>query len=45
MPTQAELTVPDPRAQHAHDSPLRAKGRRFPDPAIRVRYQARVGIG
>ncbi len=42
MPTQAELVVPtvgDPR----HDSPLRAKGRHFADPATRVRYQARVG--
>ena len=41
MPTQAELAVPtlgDTRI----DSPLRAKGRRFTDPSLRVRYQARV---
>jgi 6-phosphofructokinase 1 len=41
-PTQAALEVPvlgTPR----FDSPLRAKGRRFPDPSLRVRYQAREG--
>jgi 6-phosphofructokinase 1 len=42
MPTQAEFTVPILGAVR-HDSPLRAKRRLFPDPAIRVRYQARVG--
>ena len=42
MPTQADLVVPVLGAP-SHDSPLRAKGRRFPDPGIRVRYQARVG--
>ena len=42
MPTQAELTVPIVGAAR-YESPLRAKRRQFPDPAIRVRYQARVG--
>ncbi len=42
MPTQSDLTVPILGAAR-FESPLRAKGRRFPDPAIRVRYQARVG--
>ncbi len=42
MPTQADLTVPV-LGPARFDSPLRAKGRRFPDPALRVRYQTRVG--
>ncbi len=42
MPTQAEFTVPV-LGPARFDSPLRAKGRRFPDPAVRVRYQAREG--
>lgn len=42
MPTQAELTVPILGAAR-YESPLRAKGGRFTDPAIRVRYQARLG--
>ena len=43
-PTQAELEVPV-LGPARHASPLRAKGRRFPDPAVRVRYQAREGTG
>ncbi len=43
MPTQAALTVPTLGAVR-YDSPLRAKGRRFPDPALRVLLQARVGV-
>jgi 6-phosphofructokinase 1 len=41
-PTQAALEVPTLGAAR-YDSPLRAKGRRFPDPSLRVRYQAREG--
>jgi 6-phosphofructokinase 1 len=42
MPTQSDLTVPTLGAVR-YDSPLRAKGRRFPHPGVRVRYQAREG--
>jgi len=42
MPTQSELTV-SILGDSRHDSPLHAKGRRFTSPAIRVRYQARLG--
>jgi 6-phosphofructokinase 1 len=41
-PTQAALEVPV-LGTARYDSPLRAKGRRFPDPSLRVRYQAREG--
>jgi len=43
MPTQAELTVPV-LGPATVESPLHAKGRRFRDPALRVRYQAREGV-
>ncbi len=39
-PTQADLEVAV-LGPTAFDSPLRAKGRRFPDPQLRVRYQVR----
>jgi 6-phosphofructokinase 1 len=42
IPTQDDLTVPVLGAA-GFDSPLHAKGRHFPDPAVRVRYQAREG--
>ena len=42
MPTQADLEVPV-LGPARFDSPLRAKGRHFPDPALRVRFQAREG--
>ena len=42
MPTQAQLAVPTLGATR-YESPLRAKGGRFTDPGIRVRYQARLG--
>jgi 6-phosphofructokinase 1 len=40
--TQAALDVPV-LGPARYESPLRAKGRRFPDPSLRVRYQAREG--
>jgi 6-phosphofructokinase 1 len=40
IPTQAQLDVPKLGAA-AVPSPLRDKGRHFPDPSLRVRYQAR----
>jgi 6-phosphofructokinase 1 len=42
MTTQADLTVPTLGAGR-YDSPLAARGRRLPDPRIRVLYQAREG--
>jgi 6-phosphofructokinase 1 len=42
MATQAQLTVPVLGAAR-HVSPLVAKGRRFGDPLVTVRYQAREG--
>jgi len=39
-PTQSDLTVPT-LGSARFESPLRAKGRHFPDPGLRVRYQAR----
>lgn len=44
MTTQADLTVPTLGAAR-YDSPLVAKSRSFPDPNVRVRYQARVAPG
>jgi 6-phosphofructokinase 1 len=41
-PAQAALEVPV-LGTARYDSPLRAKGRRFPDPSLRVRYQSREG--
>lgn len=40
--SQASLDVPV-LGPARYESPLRAKGRRFPDPSLRVRYQAREG--
>ena len=42
MLTQADLTVPT-LGPGRFDSPLPAKGRKLPDPRIRVRHQAREG--
>ncbi len=42
MPTQAELEVAT-LGSARFDSPLVARGRRLPDPELRVRYQAREG--
>jgi len=40
IPTQSQLDVPS-LGEARFDSPLRAKGRHFPDPDLRVRYQTR----
>jgi len=42
MMTQEELTVPS-LGPARYESPLKAKGRPFPDPNVRIRMQARVG--
>jgi 6-phosphofructokinase 1 len=43
MPTQDDLAVPV-LGPARFDSPLAAKGRKFPDPRLHVRYQAREGV-